>query len=289
MSIHVISAVLNCRDKQLTSSRRMVLVCLANYAGGDGRSWPSQRLIADESGCGIRSVKDHIKWLDDNGFISRTTKKLGQGNGSRTNYHISLQRLSEGTKDRGAEIAGANNARAKSVPCEGSIPPLTNRQEPSISNSNELDLRDTPPEQPKRKAAPRGAARGSRIPDNWAPSPKDYAYASSKGVTPEEINNEAERFRNHWLSATGRSATKRDWSATWRNWIIGDYGIVERKRKAADRAASNGNRNGGKLSAFERFDQRMEAAASGQEPRFNDERDGGGGYTIDAEATRLAG
>ena len=289
MSIHVISAVLNCRDKQLTSSRRMVLVCLAIYAGEDGRSWPSQKLIADESGCGIRSVKDHIKWLDDNGFISRTTKKLGQGNGSRTNYHISLQRLSEGTKDRGAEIAGANNARAKSVPCEGSIPPLTNRQEPSISNSNELDLRDTPPEQPKRKAAPRGAARGSRIPDNWAPSPKDYAYASSKGVTPEEINNEAERFRNHWLSATGRSATKRDWSATWRNWIIGDYGIVERKRKAADRAASNGNRNGGKLSAFERFDQRMEAAASGQEPRFNDERAGGESYTIDAEATRLAG
>jgi hypothetical protein len=47
--------------------------------------------------------------------------------------------------------------------------------------------------------------------------------------------------------------------------------------------------NGGKLGTFERFDQRMEAAASGQEPRFNDERAGGEGYTIDAEATRLAG
>lgn len=54
-------------------------------------------------------------------------------------------------------------------------------------------------------------------------------------------------------------------------------------------ATSHGYRNGGKLSAFERLDQRLEAAAAGQESRFHDERDGGEGYVIDAEATRLAG
>jgi hypothetical protein len=53
--------------------------------------------------------------------------------------------------------------------------------------------------------------------------------------------------------------------------------------------ASHTRRNGGKLSAFERLDQRLEAAAAGQEPRFDHERDGGEGYTIEAEATRLAG
>lgn len=142
MSIHVISAVLNCRDKELTSSRRMVLVCLANYAGEDGRAWPSQQRIADEAGCGVRSVKDHLKWLEANDFIARKTKRLGQGNGSRTSYLISLKRLSE-TLVRGEDIARANNAhadiaRANSVTCKGSIPHVTNRQEPSIDSSNEL-------------------------------------------------------------------------------------------------------------------------------------------------------
>ena len=175
------------------------------------------------------------------------------------------------------------------APHGGTEVPQTVLNRPKPSNSDELDLGDTQSEQPKRKAAPRGAARGSRIPENWAPSPKDYAYASSKGVTPEEINNEAERFYNHWISATGRSATKLSWEATWRNWIIGDYGIVERKRKAAERAASFASKNGGKLGTFDRLDRKLEAAASRQDARFDDERDGGQGYTIDAEATRLAG
>lgn len=133
MSIHVISAVLNCRDSELTSSRRMVLVSLANYAGEDGHAWPSQKLVSEEAGCGIRSLKDHLKWLEQSGFIRRDTKNLGQGKGSRTSYHVDLQRLARTSADAGAQIAGANNARAKSVSLGGSIPHLTNRQEPSIS------------------------------------------------------------------------------------------------------------------------------------------------------------
>lgn len=133
MSIHAISAVLSCRDSELTSSRRMVLVCLANYAGDDGHAWPSQKLLSDESGCGLRSLKDHLKWLEVNGFIRRDTKNLGQGKGSRTSYYLDLKRLTRTAKDAGAQIAGANNARAKNSTYEGSIPHLTNRQEPSIS------------------------------------------------------------------------------------------------------------------------------------------------------------
>ena len=138
MSIHVISSVLNCRDPQLSSSRRMVLVVLANYASEHGHSWPSQKTIADESGAGERSIRDHLKWLEDNEFISRHTKRLGQGKGSRTTYLISLQKLRETAGFKPAnfapeESAGAIRA-AESVTCGGSIPPITNRQEPLISS-----------------------------------------------------------------------------------------------------------------------------------------------------------
>jgi len=285
MSIHVISAVLNCRDPELTSSRRMVLVCLANYAGDDGHSWPSQQLIADESGCGIRSVKDHLKWLEENGFMIRKTKSLGQGNGSRTSYHIMLPRLSRAPLDARAEIAGANIARAKSRNCEGSIPPLTNRQEPSVTTANAVVVRASAPppiaEQPKRAAQPRSSARGSRIPSNWTPTPQDYAFASSEGLTREEINREADKFRDYWTAASGRNACKLDWQATWRNWIRSDL----RKRPGA----GNASRNGSRTDAFDRLAERLSGGSHGPDLGHHDATGAGEGYVIDVTPARLAG
>jgi hypothetical protein len=263
----------------------MVLVCLANYAGDDGHSWPSQQLIADESGCGIRSVKDHLKWLEENGFMIRKTKSLGQGNGSRTSYHIMLPRLTRTPLDARAEIAGANIARAKSRNCEGSIPPLTNRQEPSITTANAVVVRASAPppiaEQPKRAAQPKSSARGSRIPSNWTPTPQDYAFASSEGLTREEINREADKFRDYWTAASGRNACKLDWQATWRNWIRSDL----RKRPGA----GNASRNGSRTDAFDRLAERLSGGPAGPDLGRHDATGAGEGYVIDVTPTRLAG
>lgn len=294
MSIHVISAVLNCRDPELTSSRRMVLVCLANYAGDDGHSWPSQQLIADESGCGIRSVKDHLKWLEQNGFIIRKTKSLGQGNGSRTSYHILLSRLSRTQPDAGAQIAGANNARANSRSCEGSIPPLTNRQEPSIPTDTDVSVGhanvqrpDFSPEQPKRKPSPRGAARGSRIPPNWAPQPQDYAFASNLGLSREEINHEHGQFRDHWSTATGKGSTKLDWSAAWRTWIRNTikWRAERTARTASSQNAGRKPAGGGLVAAG----LRAVSEARGYGQPVSEGRGMGAGDVIDGDTFRLTG
>ena len=83
--------------------------------------------------------------------------------------------------------------------------------------------------------------RGSRLSESWGPVPQDYAYATSKGLDPMEINNEADRFRNYWVAQAGRKGVKLDWSATWRNWITSEFGPVARKAKqaaSAQRSAS---------------------------------------------------
>lgn len=257
MSIHVISAVLNCRDPELTSSRRMVLVSLANYAGEDGHAWPSQKLVSEESGCGIRSLKDHLKWLEQNGFIRRDTKNLGQGKGSRTSYHVDLKRLARISADAGAQIAGANNARAKSVSLGGGIPHLTNRQEPSIPIEDKSSIGDkaqNSTESKIRSGRVRGSARKTSLPDNWAPTITAYATASKLGMTREEINHEADQFRN---SAIANGRTYADWDAAFRTWIGNN--VKWRAERAAKRSVSTSP--GGKSSRSSILTAGMRAVA----------------------------
>jgi hypothetical protein len=65
-----------------------------------------------------------------------------------------------------------------------------------------------------------GQGRGSRLPPDWKPSTSEIAYAVDRGMRLEQVQVEAEKFRNYWIAKAGVNATKRDWSATWRNWII---------------------------------------------------------------------
>jgi len=118
-----------------------------------------------------------------------------------------------------------------------------------------------PAEQPKRAAQPKSAARGSRIPSNWTPTPKDYAFASSEGLDREEINREADKFRDYWTATTGRSASKLDWEGTWRNWIrrVSD----DRRKRAAGRTAYQRGGAEQTLSAFDR----VAASLAGNAPR----------------------
>jgi len=62
--------------------------------------------------------------------------------------------------------------------------------------------------------------RGSRLAGDWHPSPPEIAFALDRGMPRVRIDTEIEKFRNYWIAKSGAGAVKRDWSATWRNWII---------------------------------------------------------------------
>jgi hypothetical protein len=64
------------------------------------------------------------------------------------------------------------------------------------------------------------AVRGSRLSGDWYPSPDEIAFPLNRGMPRVRIDTEIEKFRNYWIAKSGASATKRGWSATWRNWII---------------------------------------------------------------------
>lgn len=61
--------------------------------------------------------------------------------------------------------------------------------------------------------------RASRLPSTFEITPDMRAWARGR-VPNVDIDHETEKFDNYWRSKSGRDATKLDWPATWRNWML---------------------------------------------------------------------
>lgn len=70
-----------------------------------------------------------------------------------------------------------------------------------------------------KKSVPRN--RGHRLPEDFSITPEMYQWATSKGLT-INLTTSTEKFINHWTAASGSNATKLNWVAAWRNWMLGD-------------------------------------------------------------------
>jgi hypothetical protein len=72
----------------------------------------------------------------------------------------------------------------------------------------------------RRKSNQDLPAKGTRLSVDWALSSELIAYAIAQGLTAARAQLEAEKFKNYWTAKTGPGAVKRDWDATWRNWVL---------------------------------------------------------------------
>lgn len=54
------------------------------------------------------------------------------------------------------------------------------------------------------------------IPENWIPSERNVADAVARNFSQQDIEREADRFRNHHLA---KGSMFRDWDAAWRKWL----------------------------------------------------------------------
>jgi hypothetical protein len=95
---------------------------------------------------------------------------------------------------------------------------------------------------PARKTPEKSSCRGTRLTADWQPSQSDTEFAIGRGLHCSQVAAEAEKFRNYWLAKGGQAAAKRDWPATWRNWIIA---ALERHNGRLFRVTSRTNLSSG--------------------------------------------
>ncbi|MCE3602718.1 hypothetical protein LXA47_03780 [Massilia sp. P8910] len=64
------------------------------------------------------------------------------------------------------------------------------------------------------------AKRASRLTEAWTlPAEwREWSLEAFPAWTADFVASVAERFRDHWISASGQSASKMDWFGVWRNW-----------------------------------------------------------------------
>jgi hypothetical protein len=89
----------------------------------------------------------------------------------------------------------------------------------TLHNKNKSNNKNKKEEEETHKAASPTPKKGTRIPDTFFLTVGMRSWAKEKGL-PVDLIIETEKFCNYWRAKTGRDATKLDWEATWRNWIL---------------------------------------------------------------------
>jgi len=87
------------------------------------------------------------------------------------------------------------------------------------------------PESLKGLSEQQARKRATRIADGWKPGPELVEWQRTEGITDAVARRELPQFVDYWRAVAGDKGLKRDWDATWRNWL----------RRANDRiGATNG-------------------------------------------------
>lgn len=97
------------------------------------------------------------------------------------------------------------------------------------------------PESPNQRTSPADAGeeprkRGTRLAEPFIVN-RDMRLWAAEEVPGVDVDASTRMFVDHWRAASGRNATKRDWLATWRNWLRRDHQML-RGRAGSGRESS---------------------------------------------------
>lgn len=199
---------------ELTPEQRLTFIGLWTHVDDEGRCvddarlvkavvWPLDDLTADD-------VEEHLDAIARRGLIHRY-KVGGRGYLHVTGWleHQRINRPSEsGLPPPPAETSlNGHGGLTEDSPGErkGKEGKGTERKGTTTAPSASR----TPPD---------GNRRGTRLKPDWTPQREDELQqrATDVGI---DLRDELAKFRDYWQAKTGAGATKRDWQATWRNWI----------------------------------------------------------------------
>lgn len=210
---------------ECSMSARLLFIGLWNFCDDEGRHplAPKQikALIFPGDDLPVSDVSRMLVELSANGLIKTYVVE------GRDYFYISGWRHQKIDRPQPAKypaplVDHSTNARdgreGKGEESNGEEDTLANASVARVSEAPSETIQEPVPEPgPNPVLATKRSKAGSRIPDDWSPTPADLEFAETI-LTKRQVFNEIEKFRDYWRARDGPHAVKRDWSATWRNW-----------------------------------------------------------------------
>lgn len=254
------------------SSRRFILLALADRANDAGYCWPGIANLAAKTGMSRSTVFRLLADLENEDSLIQRAKRptVGQrmGNAYRINIALlrEMQRPAEDEDDEMAALFAdtpADGSQSGTGPNLGPIPDRDGKVPDSDLTRPKLGpdtSGDTPPTSktlsPRKRDDEAGQValiapvtkprkRATRIPDDFTVTPDMVAWARER-VPHVDGRHETEKFINHWKAESGSRATKLDWPATWRKWML----IASERNSGTRRSFQNQNQTDANIAAF---------------------------------------
>lgn len=213
------------QDRRVKPGALRVMLALCGYADREGRCFPSQDRLANELGTTRHKVCNAISQLEDFGYLQKVRRRR-----DRIEYLIQDVSVS-GTSEMYPKRAHVPEMGNRDVSETG------NRDVPKVGTQNQT----TEPDQLTRTPPDGGVGtRGTRLPADWMPTDEAMGWARQEGHP--DPKRATERFRDYWAGISGNRGVKRDWLATWRNWIRKDIDDGNRNYGGSRKTASTSDR-----------------------------------------------
>lgn len=157
--------------------------------------------------CGMRE-NTFKQVLDKLIVLGKLTLKNGMISNARSEAEISSR-----SDDLKNKISGGKASAKKRQ---------QNQQNISTEPQQNLNYTDTDTYKNKELTTlvPKNGKNGTRLPEDWCLSDSLKDWIRLKGFGRDFIMREFEKFKNFWYSKSGKDATKVDWDATFRNWVL---------------------------------------------------------------------
>ena len=111
-----------------------------------------------------------------------------------------------------------------------------------------------PKEQDQERVSRKRATNATTLPDGWIPAPEPELIQGIGGDV--AARRELAKFRDYWIAQPGQKGRKKDWQATWRNWLRNSNDFGQRGSATAERP-----RGGHPVVGSDEWDRRQQEQA----------------------------
>lgn len=215
----------------------LVLLALADFCNDAGECWPSMQTIARKARMTERGVQKIIRRMQEVGLV---TVDVGGGRAACNKYRIVTEKVNAKLRTGNPELETPNTEHRLPVQ-----KPRTPVQKTPNTGSPEPLGSIIDPEEPPFSSPAKKPKRAVALPENWVPNETNVRDAKNRGFTDQEIEHEADKFRNHHLA---RGTTFKNWDAGWRTWL--GKAVEFRNRRVADGPKSSGYGQGSSIASI---------------------------------------